>query len=120
MEDGQELRAKIACCAQQRNVEVLQASIEDTGAEWTIVENPDLERLLASMDSQSPDCILFETSKSKDYRADCTRLVSLAKNCQIPVLILAGGDCFHQLCVPVTRNGRRIRGLNPMRKDDLQ
>lgn len=97
MEDGQELRAKIACCAQQRNVEVLQASIEDTGAEWTIVENPDLERLLASMDSQSPDCILFETSKSKDYRADCTRLVSLAKNCQIPVLILAGGDCFHQL-----------------------
>ncbi|OQB36621.1 MAG: hypothetical protein BWY09_01875 [Candidatus Hydrogenedentes bacterium ADurb.Bin179] len=27
---------------------------------------------------------------------------------------------LHQLCVPVTRNGRQIRGLNPMRKDDLQ
>lgn len=27
---------------------------------------------------------------------------------------------LHQLCEPVTRNGRRRRGLNPLRKDDVQ
>jgi len=97
MENGQELRARIACCAQRHSLEALRASIEETGVGWTIVESSDLEKLLEGVDGQVPDCILYQTNDAQDYRPDCARLVAVSEKRQIPVLILAGGAFFKKL-----------------------
>lgn len=97
MEDNKDFETKTVCCIPDDIEEILRVTAREAGINLSIVNEPNISRLMDFVEESGADCIVYEVKNSKTARKEWIKLCGFGVKIHKPVLLLSDNDVCEKL-----------------------